>query len=77
MKREIYNGKPDEFVEKVVKQVQREMEENFNIAFTQMDMAEKELVGTLTEKQKELYQNFLNARENFYKKAKTIYKKRF
>lgn len=77
MKREINNGKSDEFVEKVVKQVQDEMEENFNIAFTQMNILEKELADTLTEEQKELYQNFLRARENFYKKAKTIYKKRF
>ena len=53
------------------------MEENFNIALNNMNIVEKELADSLIKEQKGLYDKFCKARDNFYKKAKTIYKKRF
>ena len=77
MERGITNKKTDEFVENVVKQVQGEMEENFNIALNNMIIVEKELADSLIKEQKELYDKFCKARDNFYKKAKNLYEKRF
>lgn len=77
MEREITNKKTDEFVENVVKQVQGQMEENFNLAQTQMEIAEEKLVESLSAKQLTLYQDFCKKREGFYKKAKNLYEKRF
>ena len=77
MKNNTLNEQTENFVENIVKQVQGEMEENFNLAQTQMEMAEEKLVESLSAKQLTLYQDFCKKREGFYKKAKNLYEKRF
>ena len=63
MQRKDTNEESQEFAQKLVKQVQMEMEENFNIALAQMKNAEEQLVQSLTCEQKELYENFCKRRK--------------
>lgn len=58
MKNNTLNEQTENFVKNIVKQVQSEMEENFNLAQTQMEMAEEKLVESLSAKQLTLYQDF-------------------
>ena len=58
-------------------QVQEEMNSDLKLLLVKMDMAENELVQSLDEKQRILYDKFFEKRKEFNSLAKEIYKKKF
>ena len=77
MQKKVSNKQVGQFIENIADQLRQEITVDFNIAQTLMDIAERELVESLDEKQLQLYRNFCDKRANFYAVAQQRYHKKF
>ncbi len=77
MKKKFTNEEIGQIMGKIADKVRRDMDYDFRVAQSQMWIAEKDLVNTLDEKQKDLYDDFCKKRDDFYSIAGEIYQRKF
>jgi len=77
MKREITDEEVGQVIGKLAEEVRNQLDYDFRVSYSLMNIAENDLVNTLDEKQKELYNDFCSKREAFYDIAGEIYTKKF
>ena len=54
------------FIKKHADTIDSELELEFRVAYSHMVRSEQELIDTYTEKQMEIYKEFLDARQKYY-----------
>ncbi len=77
MKKKVTNEEVAEVIGKIADKIRSDMDFDYRVARSQMDIAENELVNSLDDKQRELYEDFYKKREEFYQIASEIYKRKF
>ncbi len=77
MKKKFTNEEVGEVIGKLAEKLREDMDYEFRVAQSQMWIAENDLVDALTEEQYELYREYSEKRNDFYKIASEIYKKTF
>lgn len=77
MKKKVTNEEIGQVIGKLAEHIRHEMDYEFRVAESQMWIAENDLVDTLNEQQKVLYQDFAEKRNTFYKIANDIYQRKF
>lgn len=77
MKKKVTNEEVAEVIGKIADKIKSDMDYDYRVARSQMDIAENELVNSLNEKQRELYEDFYKKREEFYQIASELYKRKF
>lgn len=77
MKKKVTNEEVGEAIGKIAEKIRDEMDYEFRVAQSQMWIAENDLVDALTEDQHELYRDYNEKREYFYKIAKELYQRKF
>ena len=77
MKRKVTNEEVGEAIGKIAEKIRDDMDYELRVAQSQMWIAENDLVDALTEDQHELYRDYSEKREYFYKIASELYKRKF
>ena len=77
MRKKVTNEEVGKAIGQMAEQIRSELDYEFRVAYSQMCIAEKDLVETLDKTQKELYDDFYKKRETFYLAASEVYKKKF
>ncbi len=77
MKNKITNDKVGEIIGKMADKIRGEMDYEFRVAQSQMNIAENDLIDSLDEKQKALYEDYRAKRETFYDIAKELYERKY
>ena len=77
MKKKITNKEVGQIIGKLAEKIRNEINEDFRVAYSQMGIAEQNLVETFDEKQMALYKDFCEKREDFYLIAQDVYKRKF
>lgn len=77
MKKKITNEEIGNAIGKMAEKIRDEMDYDFRVAQSQMWIAENDLVESLDEKQRKLYDDFYKKREKFYYIASELYKRKF
>ena len=77
MKKKVTNDEVAKAIGKLAEEIRSEMDYDFRVAQSQMWLAENDLVDTLDEKQKVLYNDFCEKRNRFYAIAEELYKRKF
>ncbi len=77
MKRKITDEEVGQAIGKLAEEVRSQLDYEYRVSYSQMNIAENDLVDTLDEKQKVLYNDFCAKREAFYDVAREIYKRKF
>ena len=62
---------------KIAEDVRDKMDYDFRVAQSQMWIAENDLVDSLNENQHQLYKEYAEKRETFFKIAKELYERKF
>ena len=75
MRRKIANEEVKKILKNAVEEIHRELDAELKIAQAHMCVAEEELVKSLDENQRALYNEFYKKREIFYLKASEPYKR--
>ena len=73
MKKKFTNEEIGQLIGKMAEKIRDEMDYEFRVAQSQMWIAEKDLVDTLSEEQYELYRVYSEKKNYFYKIAKELY----
>lgn len=76
MKKKITEEEVREFISKLIDKVNEEMDYTLNFVHSQMSLAENDLVDSLDEKQRALYDVYRKRREEFYDMARQMYVKK-
>ena len=77
MKKKVTNDDVAKVIGKLADEIRSDLDYDFRVAQSQMALAENDLVETLDEKQKALYDDFCQKREKFFAIAKELYKRKF
>ena len=77
MKKKFTNEEIGQLIGKMAEKIRDEMDYEFRVAQSQMWIAEKDLVDSLTEEQYELYKDYSEKKTCFYKIAKELYTRKF
>ncbi len=77
MKKKITNEEVGQVIGELADTIRRELDFDFRVAQSQMWMAENDLIDALDEKQYEVYENYRDKREAFFKIAKELYQRKF
>ena len=77
MKKKITNEEIGQFIGKLADELRSEADFDFRVAQSQMYIAEKDLIESLNAKQLELYKDFSDKRNAFYKIASDMYQRKF
>ena len=77
MKKKVTNDKVEEFLQKMAEDFRDDMDYELRVAESQMWIAENDLVDSLTEDQHQLYRDYSEKRNHFFKIAKEMYKRKF
>lgn len=77
MKKKVTNEEVGEAIGKMAEKIRDDMDYEFRVARSQMWIAENHLVDSLTEEQHELYRDYSEKREYFYKIAQELYQRKF
>ena len=75
MRRKVANEEVKKILKNAVDEIHKELDSEFKVAQAIMYVAEDELVKSLDENQRVLYNEFCKKRENFYLKASQLYKR--
>ncbi len=75
MRRKTANEEVKKILKNTVEEIHQELESEFKVAQALMFVAEDELVKSLDQNQLALYNEFYKKRENFYLKARALYKR--
>ena len=77
MKKKITNEEIGQIIGKLADKIRKEMNEDLITATNEMQFAEMDLVETLTNEQKVLYDKFIEKREKYYSIASCMYEKKY
>ena len=77
MKKKITNEDVGEVLGKIAEKIRDDMDYEFRVAESQMWMAENDLVDALNESQYDLYREYSEKRNAFFKIAKELYERKF
>ena len=77
MKKKVTNEEVGEAIGKIAEKIRDDMDYEFRVAQSQMWIAENDLVDALTEDQHELYRDYNEKRNHFFKIAKELYERKF
>ena len=77
MKKKVTNDDVAKLIGEVAQQIRDEMDYDFRVAQSQMWIAENDLIDSLDENQKKLYEDFRKKREEFYAIAQEIYERKY
>ncbi len=77
MKKKISNEEIAQAINTMAETVRSDLDYNFRVAQSQMQIAENDLADTLNENQKKLYEEFIKKRDEFYAIASELYKRSF
>ena len=77
MKKKVTNDEVGEVIGKIAEKVRDDMDYAFRVAQSQMWIAENDLVDSLQESQYELYRDYSEKRNAFFKIAKELYERKF
>lgn len=76
MKKKVTNEEVGQLLSQFAEDVCDDMDYEFRVAQSQMWIAENDLVDSLNEKQKELYKEFAEKRNDFFKIASELYQRK-
>lgn len=77
MKKKVTNEEIGEIIGKMADKIRRDIDYDFRVAQSQMWIAENNLVDTLDASQKELYNDFVKKRNDFFEIAAELYQRKF
>ena len=77
MKKKVTNDDVGEVIGKIAEKIRDDMDYEFRVAQSQMWIAENDLVDSLQESQYELYRDYSEKRNAFFKIAKELYERKF
>ena len=77
MKKKVTNEEVEEIIGKIAEKVRDDMDYEFRVAQSQMWIAENDLVDSLQESQYDLYRDYCEKRNNFFKIAQELYERKF
>lgn len=77
MKKKVTNEEIGEIIGKIADNLRNEMDYDFRVAKSQMQIAENDLVATLNEEQLVLYNDYRKKRDEFYAVASEMYQKKY
>ena len=77
MKKKVTNEEVGEVIGKIAEKVRDDMDYQFRVAHSQMWIAENDLVDSLQESQYDLYRDYSEKRNAFFKIAKELYERKF
>ena len=77
MKKKVTNDEVGEIIGKIAEKVRDDMDYEFRVAQSQMWIAENDLVDSLQESQYDLYRDYCEKRNNFFKIAQELYERKF
>ncbi|MBQ8342719.1 MAG: hypothetical protein IJY21_01290 [Clostridia bacterium] len=77
MKKKVTNEEVGEVIGKIAEKVRDDMDYQFRVAQSQMWIAENDLVDSLQESQYDLYRDYSEKRNAFFKIAKELYERKF
>lgn len=77
MKKKVSNDDVSQVINSIAEKIRSDLDYSFRVAQSQMQLAENDLVDTLNENQKKLYEDFTKKREEFYEIADELYKRKF
>ena len=77
MKKKVTNEEVGEIIDKIAEKVRSDMDYEFRVAQSQMWIAENDLVDALDEKQHDLYREYSEKRETFFRIANELYERKF
>ena len=77
MKKKFTDEEIGQMIGKMAEKIRSDMDYEFRVAQSQMWIAENDLVDSLDEKQQELYKDFREKRDVFFKIAEELYQRKF
>jgi hypothetical protein len=77
MKKKITNEEVGQVIGEMAEKIRSDMDYEFRVAESQMWIAENDLVDALNETQHELYRDYCEKRNTFFRIAKELYAKKF
>ena len=77
MKKKVTNEEVGEVIGQIADKIRSDMDYAFRVAQSQMWIAENDLVDALDEKQYQLYKDYSEKREAFFRLAKEMYQRKF
>lgn len=77
MKKKVTEEEVGQVIGKIAEKIRDDLDYEFRVAQSQMWIAENDLIDALDETQHELYKNYSEKREFFYKIAGEIYQRKF
>ncbi|MBQ8319399.1 MAG: hypothetical protein IJX81_00795 [Clostridia bacterium] len=76
MKKKVTNEEVGEIIGKLAEKIRGDMDYEFRVAESQMWRAENDLVDSLNETQYEVYREYCERRNDFFKIAKELYERK-
>ena len=77
MKKKVTNDEVGEIIGKIAEKVRDDMDYEFRVAQSQMWIAENDLVDSLQESQYDLYRDYCEKRNYFFKIAQELSERKF
>ena len=77
MRKKVTNEEVGQMIGKIAENIRDDLDYEFRVAQSQMWMAENDLVDALEEKQYELYREYSEKRNAFFKIAEQLYERKF
>ena len=77
MKKRVSKEEVGKIMAEVADKIRRELDYDFRVAYSQMCMAENDLVDALHENQYDLYRDYAEKRNAFFRIAEELYERKF
>jgi hypothetical protein len=77
MRKKVTNEQVEKLIFEVSDKIRRDMDLEFRVAYSQMGIAENDLVQTFDENQMKLFKDFCEKRKHFYSIASELYERKF
>lgn len=77
MKKKVTNEEVGQVIGEMAEKIRSDMDYEFRVAQSQMWIAENDLVDALDEKQHELYKDYSEKKNTFFKIARELYQRKF
>ena len=77
MKKKVTNEEVGEIIGKIAEKIRSDLDYEFRVAQSQMCIAENDLIDSLDDKQKELYDDYRKKRDVVYQIAGELYERKF
>ena len=77
MKNKVTNEEVEQAIGEMAEKIRSDMDYEFRVAESQMWIAENDLVDSLNETQHELYKDYSEKRNAFFRLAKELYERKY